>query len=114
MESNRDEAIRCLNLAEKFLTEGRLEKAEKFVQKSLRLFPTDRAKNLFEQMQSANSSSSSRSQDHQNQSDGVDDGEGDVRRRKNASSANAGGDETTDSPQEGREYTSEQVAAVKR
>ena len=44
MESNRDEAIRCLRLAEKYLAEGNGEKAKKFAQKSERLFPTDRAK----------------------------------------------------------------------
>ena len=44
MESNRDEAIRCLKLAEKYLGLGDKEKAEKFGQKAVRLFPSIEAK----------------------------------------------------------------------
>ena len=44
MESNRDEAVKCLGLAEKFLREGNFDKAERFILKSQKLFPTDKAK----------------------------------------------------------------------
>ena len=44
MESNRDEAIRCVRLAEKYLIEGHLDRAEKFAGKSQRLFPNEKAK----------------------------------------------------------------------
>ena len=40
MESNRDEAIRCLRLAEKYLQQGEKEKAEKFGQKASKLYPS--------------------------------------------------------------------------
>jgi len=46
MESNKEESIRCLEIAESFLESGENEKAEKFAQKSLRLFPSDKAKEL--------------------------------------------------------------------
>ncbi|KAJ1528884.1 hypothetical protein ONE63_007253 [Megalurothrips usitatus] len=50
MESNRDEAERCLEYAEKFILEGKTDKAEKFLNKAERLFPTARAKELLERV----------------------------------------------------------------
>lgn len=44
MEVNKDEAERCVELAEKYIKEHNREKAEKFLHKAERLFPTDRAK----------------------------------------------------------------------
>lgn len=46
MDGNKDEADRCLDYAEKFAEQGLKEKAEKFIQKAERLFPTERAKTL--------------------------------------------------------------------
>ena len=51
MESNRDEAVKCVRLAEKYLGEGNAEKAEKFLKKSVKLFPTDKAKGTAQQQQ---------------------------------------------------------------
>lgn len=42
MESNREEALKCLRLAQKFLSDGLFDKAEKFAHKSNRLYPTDK------------------------------------------------------------------------
>ena len=42
--ANRDEALRCLGKAQTALREGRVEAAEKFASKSLRLCPTEEAK----------------------------------------------------------------------
>lgn len=39
MESNRDEAVRCLRLAEKYFLLGDKEKAEKFGVKATKLYP---------------------------------------------------------------------------
>lgn len=47
MEVNKDEAERCIDLAEKFIKECNREKAEKFLHKAERLFPTERAKGKF-------------------------------------------------------------------
>ena len=44
MESNRDEALKCLRLAEKYLAEDNEAKAERFAQKSMNMFPNERAK----------------------------------------------------------------------
>ena len=44
MESNRDEALRCVRLAEKYLLEGGLDKASRFALKSNKLYPNDKAK----------------------------------------------------------------------
>ena len=43
MDSNKDEAKRCLKLAEKYLTLGDREKAEKFGRKAQKLFPSTEA-----------------------------------------------------------------------
>ena len=51
MESNREEAVRCLRLADRYLEQGDLEKAEKFGRKALKLFPSAEAEgvhNLYE------------------------------------------------------------------
>lgn len=44
MEVNKDEAERCIEVAEKFVLEGQFEKAEKFLVKADRLYPTQKAK----------------------------------------------------------------------
>ena len=52
MESNRDEADKCLELAMKYVRQGNKEKAERFVRKAEKLFPSRRIQevlNLVEQ-----------------------------------------------------------------
>lgn len=44
MDSNKDEAQRCIDLAEQAFTEGKIERAEKFLLKAEKLYPTDKAK----------------------------------------------------------------------
>lgn len=44
MDGNKDEAERCIQLAEKYIKEKNREKAEKFLHKAERLFPTQKAK----------------------------------------------------------------------
>ncbi|KAF2887219.1 hypothetical protein ILUMI_18954 [Ignelater luminosus] len=46
MDVNKDEAERCIEIAEKFIKGRNKEKAEKFLRKAERLFPSRRAKNL--------------------------------------------------------------------
>ena len=46
MESNRDEALRCLRLAEKFLQQGDKDKAAKFGLKAKKLFPSGEAEGM--------------------------------------------------------------------
>jgi len=61
MESNRDEALRCLHISQKHRAAGNLPSARKFVQKSLALFSTPEAVKLLELIDSEASSSSSAS-----------------------------------------------------
>lgn len=44
MEVNKDEAERCIDLAEEQIKIKNREKAEKFLHKAERLYPTQRAK----------------------------------------------------------------------
>jgi len=53
MESNRDEADKCLELAMKYIRQGNKDKAERFVRKAEKLFPSRRIQevlNLVERM----------------------------------------------------------------
>lgn len=44
MEGNKDEADRCIEIAIKALSEGKIERADKFLRKAESLYPTQRAK----------------------------------------------------------------------
>lgn len=59
MESNKDEALRCLHISQKQRTAGNLPSARKFAQKSLALFSTPEAVKLLEVIDSEASSSTS-------------------------------------------------------
>ncbi|CAJ1080286.1 dnaJ homolog subfamily B member 12b [Xyrichtys novacula] len=48
MEVNRDEAERCIDIATAALTGGHPDKAQRFLEKAQRLFPTEKAKVLLE------------------------------------------------------------------
>lgn len=50
MEVNKDEAERCIEYAERFILDGEKDKAEKFLLKAERLFPTQKAKDLLEHL----------------------------------------------------------------
>lgn len=48
MDGNRDEADRCIEIAVQSLSDGKYDKAEKFLKKAESLFPTEKAKgNIF-------------------------------------------------------------------
>ena len=44
MEGNKDESNNCIKIAEKYIKTGDFEKANKFLNKAERLFPSDHAK----------------------------------------------------------------------
>jgi DnaJ family protein B protein 12 len=44
MESNREESLRCLKIAENYLRQGDYERAERFAQKAIKMFPSNEAK----------------------------------------------------------------------
>ncbi|XP_032824907.1 dnaJ homolog subfamily B member 12-like isoform X1 [Petromyzon marinus] len=103
MDGNRDEAARCVDIAERSLRAGERDKALKFLQKAEKLFPTDKAKALIDVI-SRNGSSAG--QNGQAEAPGSPQ----MRRRSEAGDAKgpAGSTETAKS------YTQEQVEAVKR
>jgi len=44
MEGNKDESEKCLKIGERCISEGLYDKAEKFLNKAERLYPTSKAK----------------------------------------------------------------------
>ncbi|XP_046364977.1 dnaJ homolog subfamily B member 14-like [Haliotis rufescens] len=51
MDGNKDESIRCVNIAQKYIAVGENEKAIKFLNKALRLYPLEKAKVLLNDLQ---------------------------------------------------------------
>ncbi|CAG9789911.1 unnamed protein product [Diatraea saccharalis] len=98
IEGNKDEAAKCIEIAQNAFSAGNIEKAEKFLLKAERLYPTTRAKELLARVR-ASPSSGNASKRTPPSSPGVEE----VRRRKPPAHQ---------PPQ--REYTSEQLDAVKR
>lgn len=43
MDSNKDEAERCMELAERYMREKKFEEAEKFARKAQKLYPMKKA-----------------------------------------------------------------------
>ncbi|GAB0094482.1 dnaJ homolog subfamily B member 12 [Sergentomyia squamirostris] len=54
MESNKDEALRCVEIARNAFADGKFERAEKFLQKAERLYETKDAKELLEKLKGQN------------------------------------------------------------
>ncbi|XP_034040866.1 dnaJ homolog subfamily B member 12a [Thalassophryne amazonica] len=50
MDSNKDEAERCIKIAVNAISNSQPDKAKKFLEKAQRLFPTDKAKKLLESL----------------------------------------------------------------
>lgn len=105
MESNKDEAERCISIALKAIQSNQPERALRFLEKAQRLYPTPRVSALIESLNQKPQSSGDQPQPTDtthttNKKTG----------RTETPSANgeAGGGEST------KGYTSEQVAAVKR
>jgi hypothetical protein len=51
MESNKDEAHKCISIAQSSLAAGDFKKALKFAEKSIRLFPTGQGEQLLKTIQ---------------------------------------------------------------
>lgn len=100
MEGNKDEALKCLHLATKFLSSGHREKAKKFINKSLKLYPTDKARELLNQIDS-----------HDPHSNGSVPNAENVRRRRRTNSGHR--DTQAEEPAE-KNYTDEQVQEILR
>ncbi|KAG9485126.1 hypothetical protein GDO78_008300, partial [Eleutherodactylus coqui] len=99
MESNRDEAERCISIALEAIKVQNNEKALRFLEKARRLFPTDQIRDLMESLSK------------NKKSDGTE--TPNPRHRKNVTepSPSANGEAGGES---GKSYTPDQVDAVKR
>lgn len=129
MESNRDEAIKCLAIAQKHRNAGNLPSAKRFCQKSLNLFSTPEATKLLEIIEvdvasepSASSSTSSAagssagfstSAEAHPSSSGTRHRHTDSTTKVNGK-ANGKANGSSDTTEKKREYTPEQAAVVKR
>jgi len=110
MESNKDDALKCLKFAQKFISAGNKEKALKFLEKSIRLYSTPKAEALLSALQddtpTCNGSTSEPTTTRQR------------RKSQSASSQQENKENTSDSSTAGsstqREYTEEQVKDVLR
>ncbi|XP_047542344.1 dnaJ homolog subfamily B member 12 [Vanessa atalanta] len=98
IEGNKDEADRCIEIAQNAFSAGNAEKAERFLLKAERLYPTARAKELLTRVRAAGSTGSVPKRTPPSSPSAED-----IRRRKTP---------THQPPQ--REYTSEQLEAVRR
>jgi len=102
MESNRDEADKCLELAMKYVRQGNKDKAERFVRKAEKLFPSSRIQevlNLVERMG-----------DEEDDVDKTDIKDKTRTREKSAEHDN----EEASTSSASKNFTQEQVEAVKR
>ncbi|XP_015747590.1 PREDICTED: dnaJ homolog subfamily B member 14-like [Acropora digitifera] len=99
MDGNKDEAIKCRELAEKYIREGNKEKALKFLAKSNKLYPSKEVEELISTL-SRNGMSTDGSHKHKQNGENV-------RQRSTRESANG------EAVREEKNYTPEQLQAVK-
>jgi len=103
MESNRDEADKCLEIAMRAVREGNRDKAEKFVKKAEKLFPSRKIQEVLNLVNQMDSQSGPQSKAPPKQRNG----------HREASSG--GGDhDNEEATTSNANYTQEQVEAVKR
>ncbi|TFL05307.1 hypothetical protein BDV98DRAFT_292019 [Pterulicium gracile] len=120
MESNKDEAIRCLAIARRHFDGVNYPSALRFCQKSINLFETKDGLGLLEQIKTAmskgESSSSSSSGGAGAKSSATEEhpSAGGARHRAGAKASSSAPSSGTASTEKKREYTAEQVAVVKR
>ncbi|KAM3862988.1 dnaJ homolog subfamily B member 12a [Diretmus argenteus] len=104
MDSNKDEAERCIKISLNAISNNQPDKARKFLEKAQRLFPTDQAKNLLESL--------TQNGKPPDENGGPVNGDGPrIRRRSHGDGAHMSGDGATDSA---KPYTTEQLDAVKK
>jgi len=116
MEGNKDEALRCLSIAQKHRNARNYASARKFIQKSLALFATPEAEKLAQIIESEASASTSTEETtkatgaEKHPSTG-----GTHHRHPNGKASKSGSAEGSSSGSEKkREYTPDQLAVVKR
>ena len=108
MEVNKDEALRCLQIAQQCRRSGNLPRAKKFIDKSLKLYPTEQGRRLKEEVEAEGTEPGS--------STAAPTTEEGVRQRRapNAKPSSTTGNGPTQAGTSGRPYTQEQAEGVAR
>ncbi|KAG1907907.1 uncharacterized protein F5891DRAFT_997767 [Suillus fuscotomentosus] len=122
MEGNKDEAIKCLSIAQKYKDAGNLPSARKFCQKSINLFSTPDAAKFLESIEAAEASGSSSSSAGAGPSTSNGNAQASSSSTETHPSASGAKHRSTGSANgtaggmggEKREFTAEQVKVVKR
>ncbi|KAG8935981.1 hypothetical protein FRC02_005177 [Tulasnella sp. 418] len=115
MEVNKDEAERCLSFARTHSHSGNIASAIKFAEKSLRLFPTQAAEDLLEQLKKKEQSGSTSDASTSAKATGAEahpSASGTTHRHTTATSSSSAGSSTGSDKK--RDFTPEQAAVVKR
>lgn len=103
MDSNKDEAERCIKIAQNAMSNDQPDRARKFLEKAQRLFPTDQAQSLLELL--------TRNGKPPSENGTTMNGDGpSVRHRGHTEEADAGQAHT----ESAKPYTAEQLEAVKK
>ena len=115
MESNKDEAIRCLAIAQKHRDAGNIPSARKFCQKSINLFSTPEASKLLHSLNSSESASSTTNTNGANGTASGTETHPSAAGAKHRHTASTSGNGTAGAGgREKRDFTPEQHAIVKR
>ncbi|KAF9578646.1 hypothetical protein BGW38_005453, partial [Lunasporangiospora selenospora] len=118
MEVNRDEALRCLDIAKRHLSSGNYASARKFASKSVSLFPTKQAEAFVAKVDAEEASASSSTPSSTKSSPNPGSTKPTTATSSSSASASSSARPTSTPPRARstpveREYTPEQVAAVK-
>ncbi|OWF36240.1 dnaJ homolog subfamily B member 14-like [Mizuhopecten yessoensis] len=108
MDGNKDESERCISLAKKYLAEGEKSKALKFLNKAERLYPSQKAKEIIEEITTMNGTATGK-KTHSEESTKEN-----VRQRKSSTGRGGSEENKGDSDTVDRSYTQDQLEAVKR
>ncbi|XP_033835364.1 dnaJ homolog subfamily B member 12a [Periophthalmus magnuspinnatus] len=104
MDSNKDEAERCIKIAQNAISNSQPDRARKFLEKAQRLFPTDHAQSLLDSITQNGKPSS--------ENGATMNGEGpSVRHRGHTEEAQGSGQAHTETA---KPYTAEQLEAVRK
>lgn len=115
MESNKDEALRCIAIAQKYKNGGDLSSARRFCEKSLALFPTPEASKLLESIIQMDESASGTSSDYVSgtTAESHPSAQG-LHHRSTRKETSSNSETGSSSSAKNREYTTEQASIVKR
>ncbi|CAD5114925.1 unnamed protein product [Dimorphilus gyrociliatus] len=105
MEGNKDESRKCLDYAEKYLREGKVDQAKKFVIKAQKLYPTKRGQELLDGLSNGGTNADSSRSAFSNGNSDSSSAEN-VRFRQTANASETSGADTS--------FTADQHSGVKK